>query len=87
MTNSHDGIVAFRQLALGREAVMLGRVQVGEIMQISGDRYGASFRLLLPEASATAWRPAQDMAAARRSALIKINDWLNAARLQPIGVA
>jgi hypothetical protein len=25
-------VVAFRSIALGREAVMLGRVQVGEIM-------------------------------------------------------
>lgn len=79
---SHEGVVAFRPLTLGREAVMLGRVTVGEIMP-HGNR--VCFRLTLPEASATAWRPADDTAEARRLVLIKINDWLNAADLRPNG--
>ncbi len=85
MADSHEGVVAFKPLALAREAVMLGAVQVGEIMPVAGDRHGACFRLMLPDASATSWRPAPDMEAARRSVLIKINDWLNAADLRPNG--
>lgn len=84
---SHDGVVAFTPLALGREAVMLGRVQVGEIMPIDGGRHQASFRLMLPDVSASSWRPALDFADARRLALVKINDWMNAAGVVPIGGA
>jgi len=83
---SHDGVVAFRPLTLGREAVMLGRVTVGEIMPTAGGRHQACFRLLLPEVSAAAWHPAKNIADARRLALVKINDWLNAAGLTPIGI-
>jgi hypothetical protein len=83
---SHDGVVAFQPLTLGREAVMLGRVQVGEIMPIDGNRHGAAFRLALPE-SAPAWRPAADMDAARRGAIATISDWLEAAELKPMGAA
>ncbi len=82
---SHEGVVAFRPLTLGREAVMLGRVQVGEIMPTASGRHQVCFRLLLPDASATSWRPARDLADARRLALVKINDWLNAAGVTPIG--
>jgi hypothetical protein len=84
---SHEGVVAFRPLTLGREAVMLGRVQVGEIMPTDGGRHQACFRLLLPDASATSWRPARDFSDARRLALVKINDWLNAADLRPNGAS
>jgi hypothetical protein len=84
---SHDGVVAFKPIALGREAVMLGCVQVGEIMPTDGGRHQACFRLLLPDASATSWRPAADIAAARHLALVKIDDWLNAADLRPNGTA
>jgi hypothetical protein len=85
---SHDGVVAFKPLTLGREAVMLGRVQVGEIMPTDGGRHQACFRLMLPEAStSSSWRPARDVADARRLALVKINDWLNAADLRPNGAA
>ena len=80
---SHDGVVAFRPLTLGREAVMLGRVTVGEIMPTDGGRHQACYRLLLPEASASAWRPAADIEAARRLTLVKINDWLTAAGVMP----
>jgi hypothetical protein len=60
---AHDGVVAFRALTLGREAVMLGRVQVGEIMPTDGGRHQACFRLTLPEASTSSmWRPARDLA-------------------------
>ena len=83
----HDGVVAFTPLALGREAVMLGRVQVGEIMPTDGGRHQACFRLMLPDVSASSWRPAVDFADARRMALLKINDWLNAADLRPNGAA
>ena len=64
---------------------MLGRVQVGEIMPTDGGRHQACFRLSLPDASASSWRPAADIADARRLSLVKINDWLNAADLRPNG--
>ncbi|MCK1568961.1 hypothetical protein IVB08_34450 [Bradyrhizobium sp. 173] len=82
---AHEGIVSFEPLTLGREAVMLGKVRVGEISPLDGSRYRACFRLSLPEASATSWRPASDLEDAKRLALIKINDWLNAAGVVPIG--
>jgi hypothetical protein len=83
---AHEGVVTFEPLTLGREAVLLGKVRVGEIHTIAGDRYRACFRLNLPEASAsTSFRPASDVDDAKRLALIKINDWLNAAGLVPAG--
>jgi len=83
---AHEGVVTFEPLPFGREAVLLGKVQVGEIHAIEGDRYGACFRLNLPDASAsTGFRPAADVDDAKRLALIKINDWLNAAGLVPAG--
>lgn len=84
MTGVADSILTFRPVALGREVVMLGRVQVGEIIPNEG-RYQACFRLTLPDASASSWRPVRDLVDARRLAAIKINDWLNAADLRPNG--
>lgn len=84
---SHDGVVAFQPATFGRETIMLGRVQVGEIMPIERGHWQASFRLHLPEASATSWRPTRSIDEARRLAVIKINDWLNAAGLRPDGAA
>ncbi|MEY9466314.1 hypothetical protein ABH973_006727 [Bradyrhizobium ottawaense] len=83
---AHEGVVEFRPETIGREVILLGRVQVGEIMRNDGARHQACFRLTLPEASAsTTWRPARDVVEARRLALVKINDWLNAAGLVPAG--
>lgn len=84
---SHEGVVAFEPASLGRETIRLGRVQVGEIIPIERGHYAASFRLHLPEASATSWRPVHSFEEARRLAAIKINDWLNAAGLRPNGAA
>jgi hypothetical protein len=81
----HQGVVAFEPLTLGREAVMLGRVQVGEIMPTGGKRFQFAFRLSLPDTGASAWRPAADLTEARRLAAIKINDWMNAAGVVPAG--
>ncbi|EJN11825.1 hypothetical protein PMI42_04839 [Bradyrhizobium sp. YR681] len=84
--SAHEGVVTFEPLTLGREAVMLGKVRVGEIHAIEGDRHQACFRLHLPEASAsTSFRPASDVDEAKRLTLVKINDWLNAAGLVPAG--
>ncbi len=84
----HEGVVAFRPLTLGREAVMLGRVQVGEIMPTDGGKHQACFRLTLPEAStSSAWRPARDVTEAKRLAIAKVNDWMIAAGVTPVGVA
>lgn len=82
--DAHDGVVEFRPATISRELIMLGRVQVGEILRNDGGRHQACFRLTLPEASATSWRPASDVVDARRLALIKINDWLDAAGVAPL---
>ncbi|WP_240538158.1 cupredoxin domain-containing protein [Bradyrhizobium yuanmingense] len=86
MMEAHHGVVTFEALALGREAVLLGKVRVGEIIPLDAGRYQACFRLTLPDASASiAWWPVADIADARRLAAIKISDWLNAAGLVPTG--
>ncbi|PPQ42144.1 hypothetical protein [Rhodopseudomonas palustris] len=84
MTDSPRSPVTFQRLGLGREAVVLGRVQVGEIMEIEGDRGGACFRLNLPEASTTSWRPARDCDEARRLSRGQVSDWIEAAGLRPV---
>ncbi|AVT76615.1 hypothetical protein RPPS3_25520 [Rhodopseudomonas palustris] len=84
MTDSPRSPVTFQRLGLGREAVVLGRVQVGEIMEIEGDRGGACFRLNLPEASTTSWRPVRDRDEARRLSRGQVSDWIEAAGLRPV---
>jgi hypothetical protein len=83
----HQGVVAFEPLSPGREAVMLGRVQVGEISPTLNPRgrYPVCFRISLPDSSSNAWQPAQDVADAQRQALDRINDWMNAAGVRPNG--
>jgi len=87
--DSHDGVVAFRPLSAGREAIVLGLVDVGEISPVADprSRFDMCFRLELPGLSSRAWQPARDAADARRQALERINDWLNAADLRPNGKA
>lgn len=80
----HQGVVAFQPLARGREAVMLGRVLVGEIMPTGGGPHTVCFRLALPDVSSSSWSPARDASAARNIILHRINDWLNAAGLRPV---
>ena len=81
----HEGVVAFQPASLGRETILLGRVTVGEIIPTERGPWQVSFRLHLPEASATSWRPARSLDEAHRLASEKINDWLNAAGLRPEG--
>jgi hypothetical protein len=82
----HEGVVAFRPLSPGREQIVLGAVNVGEIMPTSlGSRCPTCFRIALPDASSMAWQPARDVADARRRAIEKINDWMIAAGLRPVG--
>ena len=84
---AHEGVVAFRLEPSGRETVVLGRVDVGEISPVADPRshFPMCFRLYLPGSSSRAWTPARDVADARRLALARINDWLNAADLRPNG--
>lgn len=84
---THEGVVAFRPLTTGREQIVLGRVQVGEISPTMDprSRHPVCFRLELPDASSRAWQPARDVADARRQAVGKINDWMIAAGLRPMG--
>ena len=83
----HEGVVSFRQLTSGREAIVLGLIDVGEISPVQDPRSGLRmcFKLDLPGSSSRAWQPARDVEDARRQALAKINDWLNAADLRPNG--
>lgn len=83
----HHGVVAFEPLSRGREAVMLGRIQVGEISPVHDPRsiYPMCFRLDLPNVQTRAWTPARDADDARRLVLARLNDWLNAAGLRPNG--
>lgn len=85
----HEGVVAFEPLTLGREAVMLGRVQVGEIGPVHDPRslYPVCWKLDLPLSTSRAWQPANDVADARDKVLQKINDWMNAAGVVPAGAA
>lgn len=81
----HEGVVAFRSLTAGREQIVLGRVQVGEISPTEGGSiFRVCFRLTLPEASSRPWHPARDVADARRQALEKINEWMIAAGVTPL---
>ena len=83
----HEGVVAFRRLAAGREQIVLGSVAVGEISPSMDprSRFPTCFRLELPDSSSRAWAPARDIADARRQALEKINDWMIAAGVRPCG--
>jgi hypothetical protein len=79
----HDGVVAFEPLSSGRERILLGRVDVGEI---AGDdpQTRPCFRLLLPGVSSRPWHPARSIEDARRQAVEKIGDWIDAAGLVPV---
>jgi hypothetical protein len=80
-----DGVVSFRPLSAGRWAVLLGKVQVGEIAPTEEQsRHTHCFRLSLPDSAAAPWRPARDLAVARFQVLRHLNDWLNAADLVPV---
>lgn len=83
----HEGVVAFRPQISGREHIVLGRVQVGEISPSMSphSRFPICFRLELPDSSSRAWQPARDIPDARRQAIEKINDWMIAAGLRPCG--
>jgi hypothetical protein len=83
----HEGVVAFRPLASGREAVVLGLVDVGEISPVQDprSRFPICFKIELPGLSSRAWTPARDVVDARRQVLAKINEWLNATNLRPNG--
>ena len=87
MSREHEGVVAFRPLTPGREAIVLGLVDIGEISPVHDprSRYSTCFRLDLPGTSSRAWQPARDITDAKRQVLVKINDWLNAADLRPNG--
>lgn len=71
--------------SLGREIVLLGAVQVGEIIAIERGRFTAAYRLILPDSAVSTWRPASDSAAARRALLEHLDDWLNAAGVVSAG--
>ncbi|ODM71700.1 NADAR family protein [Bradyrhizobium elkanii] len=65
--------------------MLIGRVEVGEIMPADAGRTQACFHLSLPGASGSSWHPAADITEARRLAAIMINEWMNAAGVVPAG--
>jgi hypothetical protein len=83
----HEGVVAFRPLTPGRQAIVLGLVDIGEISPTVNprSRFPVCFRLDLPGVSSRAWTPARDVDDAKRQAIGRINDWLNAAGVRPNG--
>ncbi|WP_316214322.1 hypothetical protein [Bradyrhizobium sp. SZCCHNR2032] len=82
----YEGVVAFAPLSPGRESIMLGLVQVGEISPTMhpSARHPTCFRLDLPGVSSRAWHPSRSIEDARRLAAEKINDWICAAGLTPV---
>lgn len=82
---AHEGVVAFRKLSAGREAVMLGGIQIGEISPTlhPRGRFPVCFRLSLPDCSSSAWTPARDADDAKRLVLETINNWMHAAGVTP----
>ncbi|WP_315804055.1 hypothetical protein [Bradyrhizobium sp. SZCCHNS3002] len=85
-TELHDGIVAFEPLSTGRESIMLGLIQVGEIAPTPdpSSRTPTCFRLMLPSVSSRPWHPAHSIEDARRQAAEKIGEWIDAAGLVPV---
>lgn len=83
MTDVREGPILFEKLPSGREAAKLGCIVVAEIMPLHHQRHGACFRVMLPDAAITAWRPTRDIEAARRGVASHVNDWMNAADLRP----
>ncbi len=86
---THEGVVAFRLLTSGRQEILLGGIAVGEISPSMNPRsqFPVCFKIELPAASSKAWQPARDVTDAKRQAREKINDWMIAAGLRPIGRA
>lgn len=87
MTETHEGVVAFRLLTSGRQEILLGTVAVGEISPSMDPRsqFPVCFKIQLPDATSSAWQPARDVTDAKRQALEKINDWMIAAGLRRTG--
>jgi len=85
----HEGVVEFRTVSAVCKTIMLGRVEIGEIsrtvMLDPRSHFTACFRIDLPGLSSKAWHPARGFVDAERQASQRINDWLNAAGLRPIG--
>ncbi|WP_316228359.1 MULTISPECIES: hypothetical protein [unclassified Bradyrhizobium] len=81
----YEGVVAFAPLSPGRESIMLGLVQVGEISPTMhpSARHPTCFRLDLPGVSSRAWHPSRSIEDARRLAAEKIGEWIDAAGLLP----
>jgi len=84
---THEGVVAFRLLKSGRQEIRLGAIVVGEISPSMNpmSQFPVCFQIRLPDAASSAWHPATDITDARRQALEKINDWMIAAGLRPVG--
>ncbi|XUM25072.1 hypothetical protein ACRAVF_33955 (plasmid) [Bradyrhizobium oligotrophicum S58] len=82
----HDGVVAFQPLSTGRESIMLGLVQVGEITPTMApdSRFPTCFRLDLPNVSSRTWHPSRSIDDARRQAAEMIGNWMDAAGLVPV---
>lgn len=86
----HQGVVAFQPTTPGCEAVMLGRIEVGEIGPVRDprSRFPFYFRIDLPHSRTNArLNPAMSIEDARQKVADKINDWMNAAGVAPAAFA
>jgi hypothetical protein len=87
----HEDVVMFRPAALpGHQAIVLGRVLVGEIGPVADPRslYPAWYRIDLPHTGVIARvQPADSVDDAKRRAIETIGNWLKAADLRPNGGA
>ncbi len=81
----HQGVVAFQPTTPGCEAVMLGRIEVGEIGPVRDprSRFPFYFRIDLPHSRTNArLNPALSIEDAREQVLAKIGSWLILAGLR-----
>lgn len=69
-------VLKFTRVPLGCEVAMLGAVQVGTIMQLTGRRPQASYTVSLPDVP-PAFRPADSVFGARSALVRAVEDWLN----------
>lgn len=79
-------LVTFKA-AYGREAALLGAVEVGAVIENFAGRGRAAWTCWLPPSGSWNWRRAADIAAARRALESYIADWCEAANLRPCRTA
>jgi hypothetical protein len=80
-----DSPVIFRECPSGgREVAMLGGIEIGAVMTVSGyKRHHAAWLFFLPPARVHQWNRARDLEDAKRQLEHQVDQWLECARLRP----